>query len=676
MGETSNEELQATNEELVAANEELQSANEELRSVNEELHAVNVGFRRKNDELSALTADLENLIQSTEMAVVFLDRQLRVRRSTPAADTLLHLRLADRERPFAELASTDLHRLALDMAGQVLGGRTVVDRQAEHADGRCFLLRCGPYLSGGGTPAGVVLTLIDITELQTVTRSLAMQERVLELMEQGVVIWQLEQPGRPETFRMLYANSAADRIVGRSFGDLIGRYAGEISPAGRAAGVFDAMLDVVGGSEAHQQAFVIETGGAARTFRVTMSPWASDRVVVVYEDATAEVQEQMAQEAERRLQTIGEISGRVAHDLNNLLGVILATTEMLPATVADESALIERAAEQAADLVARLLAYSKRRPIDPVVVDLEVLVREQLPMLRRLLGLGTELELEVLGPVGRVRLDRGALEQVLVNLIGNAGRAIGEGTGRVTLRLCPYQDAGQDWIRLEVEDDGCGMSPEVLARCFEPFFTTQVGGQGTGLGLASAQGVIRQAGGQLTAASEEGRGSTFTLLLPCTEAPVQRPHLPPAPASTPACDILVVDDESTLASACARMLRELGHRVRVAEGGEAAMRIVEAFGAPDLLVTDVLMPSMNGPKLAERIRRVFPELPVLYMSGYADHPEVRGTTGRPGADHFLEKPFASATLDRAVRLALSGAGAGPGKVRAPDPAREGTRRGT
>ncbi|HXE71208.1 MAG TPA: ATP-binding protein, partial [Candidatus Nitrosotenuis sp.] len=316
---------------------------------------------------------------------------------------------------------------------------------------------------------------------------------------------------------------------------------------------------------------------------------------------------------------------------------------------------ILEAARRGALLVRQLMAFSKTQSLQPELVDLNQVVHGMDQVLGRLIGPGITLDFQLEADLGLVRADRSQMEQVLLNLVLNARDAI-DGEGRISVRTAraePGDDSGLPpgpYITLSVSDTGRGMPPEVLAHIFEPFFTTKEPGRGWGLGLAVAYGIATQSGGDLRASSEVGRGSTLTLYLPrAAEAPA-RPA-PPVQVANPGGSetILVAEDEALVRALVRRLLSNLGYSVLEAEGGEAALRLCRQHDGPiHLLLTDVVMPGMNGFQLARAARELRPEMRQLFMSGYA----LDACEEEDLEVDLLAKPFSSSELARRVRAAL------------------------
>ncbi|MCK6507198.1 ATP-binding protein [Myxococcota bacterium] len=371
----------------------------------------------------------------------------------------------------------------------------------------------------------------------------------------------------------------------------------------------------------------------------------------------------------QRLETIGRLAGGVAHDFNNLLCVIMAHAEFAAMHVPADSPARQdlehlcEAVERAEQLTRDLLAFGRRGDHAPTSLDANVVVEGIVPMLRRLMGVDIEVEVGLAEDLGHIVVDRGQLEQVLLNLAVNARDAMAAG-GRLrveTDNVVLDQDivdgggavAAGRYVRISVSDTGTGMSPQVRRRIFEPFFTTKEPGRGTGLGLASAYGIVKQSGGEVWVYSEPGVGTVFRIYLPRTDADRARPEPQRAALAARGDEtILLVDDDEMVRAVGVRILESAGFTVLSAADGAAALALARALSAPpDLLLTDVVMPGMRGPQVALALRELFPGLKVVFTSGYAAL--GAGADLRLPADvPFVAKPFSSSDLTRAVREAL------------------------
>ena len=387
------------------------------------------------------------------------------------------------------------------------------------------------------------------------------------------------------------------------------------------------------------------------------------------EAALRESEELLAQS--QRLEAVGRLASGIAHDFNNLLTAIIGYDELLLAGLDEESALrvaaeeIGRAAASATDLTGRLLAFGRRQMLQPRVIDLNVAVREAVTMLGRLLGEDVELAISLDTELRPLNADPGQLHQVIVNLAVNARDAMPDG-GRLTVVTRNAEIGGDDdpgspevgpgkYVCLAVTDTGTGMSEETKSRLFEPFFTTKGAGEGSGLGLATVYGIVKQSGGAVVVGSEPGNGTTFEVYLPSVE---ERPGPPKEPAAQPDLDrgdatILLVEDDDQVRELTCALLEARGYTTIVARDGIEALALAARQQGPiDLLVTDVVMPRLGGRALAERLAARLPGLPVLYISGYTDDAAVLGgASGTPA--RFLAKPFTPDMLAGKVLEALT-----------------------
>ena len=367
-----------------------------------------------------------------------------------------------------------------------------------------------------------------------------------------------------------------------------------------------------------------------------------------------ELEEQLRQT--QKLESLGLLAGGVAHDFNNILGVITANANMIGEDMPDghpDRELVDEidaAVMRAAALTRQLLAFSRKQVTDPVVLDINRAVADTRKMLRRLVGEDIVVRTSLEPDLARVRFDPSSLVQVLMNLAVNARDAMpGGGTLTIATRSCKGD------IVLSVSDTGCGMAPEVLQRVFEPFFTTKAVGKGTGLGLPVVHGIVQQAGGMIEIESELGVGTAFRIRLPSVDAPADPVHDRVASAARGHEKIVLVEDDCYIRAAASRALRSRGYTVLEASEGRAALRLLRDHKQDvRLLVTDIVMPGINGRELAELARERMPELPVLFMSGYADDDDLRQSVERDDV-HFIEKPFRIPAFAANVRQILDDA---------------------
>ncbi len=378
---------------------------------------------------------------------------------------------------------------------------------------------------------------------------------------------------------------------------------------------------------------------------------------------------QLEEANRQRLEAIGRLAGGVAHDFNNLLGVIIGHAKLLKDRLSEGGPFwnglgqIERAAESAASLTRQLLAYSRQQMLQPRVLDLNSVVTGIDPLIRRLIGEDVHFQTVLEPGLARVKADPGQVEQVIMNLAINARDAMPDG-GKLIIETSnaevdeiyrqqrPMVALGS-YVVLSVADTGIGINKDVEARIFEPFFSTKARSKGTGLGLATVYGIVKQSGGYIWVYSEPGMGTTFKVYLPKTEESLQ-PLVPRihAPAAIGSETILLVEDQSSLRELAQIMLEKDGYRVLAAESPAKALEIAEECeDAIHLLVTDVVLPGMNGRVLAERLSKRRPETKILFVSGYTEDIIAHHGELDPGTN-FLEKPFTHETLSAKVRAVL------------------------
>jgi PAS domain S-box-containing protein len=398
----------------------------------------------------------------------------------------------------------------------------------------------------------------------------------------------------------------------------------------------------------------------------------SNRDITRHRDAEQErekLQVQLLQS--QKMELVGRLAGGVAHDFNNILAVILGNAELALMKVGPSDPLgirlqrIEKAARRSAELVRQLLAFARNQTISPIVLNLNEAVPAMLTLLRRLIGEDIELDWAPAIALWHVKLDPSQIDQVLTNLCINARDAIaGVGSIRIATDNITFEEdytadrfgvARGEYVLLSVSDDGCGMDEETQAHLFEPFFTTKCIGEGTGLGLATVYGIVKQNDGFIDVISEAGKGATFKIYFPRhVQGPEKLPEaVSPEPAEAGGREtVLLVEDEAELLDLCRSMLGDLGYSVLSACTPTSAIQIAQDHDKEiHLLITDVVMPEMNGSALAQQLREIYPRMKYLYMSGYTAN--VIANRGVLDCDlHFIQKPFAMDDLARKVRKVL------------------------
>jgi PAS domain S-box-containing protein len=386
------------------------------------------------------------------------------------------------------------------------------------------------------------------------------------------------------------------------------------------------------------------------------------------EKEMAELQEQLRQS--QKIEAIGQLAGGVAHDFNNALTLIRVCSQLALMELKEQDPLreklemIEKATEQSANLTRQLLAFSRRQVMEMKVIDLNSLVQDMDKMLHRVIGEDIELVSVLAEDLGRVKVDPGQMEQVIVNFALNARDAMPRG-GKLTIETANV-DLDEKYannhvgvkpgryVRVSVSDTGMGMPPEVKARVFDPFFTTKEKGKGTGLGLSTVYGIVKQSGGNIWVYSELGSGATFKVYLPRVDEPLEeeKERLRGRELPRGAEMVLVAEDQEDVRDLVVQILKRQGYEVLVASDGVEALIICQQYkGLIHLLVTDVVMPRMSGRELADQLLHLYPGIKVLYMSGYTDDAIVRHGVLEAGLN-FIEKPFSLEALARKVREVL------------------------
>jgi len=388
-------------------------------------------------------------------------------------------------------------------------------------------------------------------------------------------------------------------------------------------------------------------------------------------DITAQKRAESQLHQSQKMEAIGRLAGGVAHDFNNILGIVNACAEFLrdrldPA--AEPSHYVEhikKATERGSSLTRQLLAFSRTPVIQPRVLDLNDCLKDIGKLLRPLMGDDVEILIVSKSPAAMVEADRGQLDQIVVNLAVNARDAMPRG-GKFILetRAANFDEAFAEqhqnmaagkYVLLAVSDTGTGMDEATVSRIFEPFFTTKEAGQGTGLGLATVYGIVKQSAGHILVYSEPGHGTTFKIYFPSADHKIgleSKPEVETVAPKRQGTTILLVEDDETMRSLTRQLLQEHGYTVIEADDGKSALEWVESHPDPiDLLLTDVVMRRMSGPELVERLSASHPNLKVVYMSGYTGELIAEREVLKRGMT-LLEKPFARSALLNTIHIAL------------------------
>jgi PAS domain S-box-containing protein len=478
--------------------------------------------------------------------------------------------------------------------------------------------------------------------------------------------------------RVLFVNSASEKILGYSRQEIVGHSVETLLPENFRQKVSECMSSAGWRRQKPQQVNCDvrgkHRGGEVLSLEMTLTAFDSSNgpvAVAYFRDASERRQLEQRARQSQKMEAVGRLAGGVAHDFNNLLTAIIGYSEILQrklqpgAPMWEELQQIRRAGERAAGLTKQLLAFSRRQVLAPVVLDLNALITGLEDLLRRLIREDIHLVFVLDDALKPVKADPAQIEQVLVNLVVNARDAMPRG-GNLTIstrNVPPTQIPGgtQPEIRLSsfallsVSDNGCGMDDATKARIFEPFFTTKEVGQGTGLGLATVYGIVKQSGGQIDVQSEVGKGSSFQVYLPQADSAADAPSqvVPePTPTKRGAETILLAEDEEGVRLLAGRILEAHGYQVLHARDGREALQICRQHTGPiHLLLSDVVMPNLNGRDLVLKASPLRPQMKIIYMSGYTDTVIALHKILESGAA-FLQKPFTPDLLVRTIREVL------------------------
>jgi PAS domain S-box-containing protein len=510
----------------------------------------------------------------------------------------------------------------------------------------------------------------DITSAKRAEERLRLQCAALNASADAIMITDAEA-------MIQWVNPAFGALTGYTAEEALGRNPRDLLKSDRHSGPFylEFWRTLRAGHPWHGEMVNRRKDGTLYTEEQTVTPILDDtqqitHYVAIKRDVTERIELEGRFLHAQKLEVVGQLASGIAHDFNNLLTVINGTAELARGSIANDHPLaadlreIQGAGERAAALTRQLLAFSRQQILETCVFDVDDVIRSMHSLLSRLIG--ADVELVVLpGATGNVKADPGQIEQVITNLAVNARDAM-PGGGRLTIEtesMCldaagsaqTASSAPPGWyVCLSVSDTGTGMTAEIRSRIFEPFFTTKDIGQGTGLGLSTVYGIVKQSHGFLSVYSEVGQGTTFKVYLPVVQdsgAPL--PLVPEEPLAVARGTILVVEDETAVRDLTVRILGRAGYNVVEASTGEAAAHLAQGHGLPpvDLLLTDVVMPGVGGRALGEQLTALWPGLRVLYMSGYTSDGVVRRGILESQMP-FLRKPFSAAMLLRKVQEVL------------------------
>ncbi len=490
------------------------------------------------------------------------------------------------------------------------------------------------------------------------------------------------------TYNVMECNHAFEAVLRRPHGSIVGSGMAELITTRDRAATMEQLAQVMAGTDLSKPLEVFMAGSREIICQIFVkrfglisdpnTPAGNQGLMLYFIDATEQKRLEVQFAQSQKMQAIGQLAGGVAHDFNNLLTAMIGFCDLLlqrhkPGDQSFNDIMqIKQNGNRAANLVRQLLAFSRQQTLQPKVLNLVDILSELTNLLRRLIGAQIQLDMIHGRDVGVVKVDQGQFEQVIINLVVNARDAMPRG-GSVTIRTTSvkqekFVSRGQDemppgqYVSIEVTDTGSGIPRDIMQRIFEPFFSTKEIGSGTGLGLSTVYGIVRQTGGFIDVKSDVGKGSAFTVYLPVYKddgkTPIEAKPEPvaedkPGPDLTGAGTILLVEDEDAVRVFSSRALRNKGYNVLEARSGEEALTILEKEGGDkiDLTITDVVMPQMDGPTLYKHIREKWPDMKVVFVSGYTeDRLREQFTSGE--VIYFLPKPFTLKQLAGKVKEVL------------------------
>jgi len=553
------------------------------------------------------------------------------------------------------------------LRGEVVRG----EAQNRTKDGRPIMVdgSATPVRDADGAVVGFLAIQRDVSERHAAREERDRLASVVEQMAEATVVF---DPRRC----FVYVNPAWERLTGYTSAEVLGQPLRLLNSGEHDSAFYEGIWDRIGtGGTWTGHVTNRRKDGSLYTEETTVTPIrdAEGRLrhfVSVGQDVEQRRGLELQLRQSQKMEAIGRLAGGIAHDFNNLLTVILGQGEMLDAHIVPGDTAprrhvdaIRAAADRASRLTRQLLAFSRRQQMSVRPVDVRELVDSVAGMLCRLIGEDITLRVAHGAQLGAVRADPVQLEQVLMNLAVNARDAM-PGGGTLTIETenvaldRDYADrhvgvAPGPYLQISVTDSGCGMSEETRSRIFEPFFTTKAPGKGTGLGLSTVFGIVKQLGGNVWVYSEEGRGTTFKIYLPRTDAVPDAAVVPAVEAPMPGCEtILLVEDDDGVRGLLAETIARYGYRVLAAEGARAAeAHLARCDGPVHLMLTDIVMPGLSGPDLYERVAPTRPSMRVLFMSGYTDLTVLQSNLIGEGSS-FIAKPFTHADLARKIRAVL------------------------
>ena len=639
-------------------------ATDDMHALQQEVEAC----RRRERRLEHLLSQWQSTFDAIHDVVWILDKDFRVVQCNKATEALL-------KRPAADIIGSDCWKLfhgspkpPHDCLASRLRKSLKRETMEDEVGGRWYAASADPIMDKDGRLAGVVHVLADITQRKQAESE---RERLITAIEQAAEIVVITDPSG----NIQYVNPAFETVTGYGRDEIVGKNPRILKSGKQDEAFYRNLWETISSGHIWQGRMVNKRKDQTLfTEEATISPVRDPggrivNYVAVKHDITRDLELEQQIRQSVKMEAIGQLAGGVSHDFNNILQAMMGYSQMLVELLPKDHDTSEYAreialgVERAAALTRQLLLFSRRQALKMESLDLNLVIENLLKMLRRIIGEDIRLEWMPGNDLGAVYADAGMLEQVLMNLCVNARDAMGRG-GNLhveTQNVLIDSDycANHVWaipgryVLLSVTDNGCGMDPATLDHVFEPFFTTKEAGEGTGLGLATVYGIVKQHKGMITVYSEPDKGTTFKVYLPlCERRAVSVGPLLEGPVSGGSETILLAEDDDAVRDLASRILRRAGYFVLEARDGEDAVAMFKRHASQvDLLFMDVVMPRMGGYDAFERIREISPDIRALFSSGYSENAVHTNFVLKQGV-HLVQKPYSPNVLLRRIRQAL------------------------
>lgn len=659
--------------------EELRAVNGKLQQELTERKLVEKALRESEEKFRRITENMHDLVCE-------IDAEGFLRYASPSYERILGYRPQDLpgQDAFRMIHPDDQeHAISLGQGLRQNSGNHEVELRIRHADGHYlwFCWTVAILLGPAGEPAGVVASGRNITARRHAEEMLRQsEEKFSQIIQTAPISISITNP---EDGLFHDVNPGLTSSTGYTYEEIVGRTSKELGLWGVPGERESMMAELLAHGEVHNREMTFRRkGGALRSgmysarlanFGGKPCVFFAMQDITEYKRAEQEKEKLETQLFQaQKMESVGRLAGGVAHDFNNMLGVILGRVELALDRVSQSDPLhhnlneIRKAAQRSADLTRQLLAFARKQAVNPKTLDLNETIAGMLEMLRRLIGEDIDLSWSPAGDLWKIRIDPSQIDQVLANLAVNSRDAIA-GTGSISIGTENVVIDEADWpdypeftageyVLLTVRDSGEGMTSSVLEHLFEPFFTTKEMGKGTGLGLATVYGIVKQNGGFIYVKSQPGQGTEFRIYLPRYEAAGEHTaSAQPSPKSQGGTEvILLVEDDQAILNLQKTILENMGFTILAANSPSQAIRIAGRHeGDIHLLITDVVMPEMNGRELVEQVRKMRPGVKCLYMSGYtADI--IAGQGILETGIHFIQKPFVRSEFVAKIREVLEG----------------------